>query len=171
MSFRFLTFVVVLPLLFIPLQAAVLGGDSINASHYFPDLSTVNFDMGTQTAPAVFDYFGIYTLTVNDSTILLDAHCGDGCTWSGATFNGPVISDLSNSPITDVTIDAASSYAGFDVSRLAFDGSHVYMNLQGLDANGFLQLDLTSVPEPGTLGLLGVSLFGLGFGARRRLFR
>jgi len=119
----------------------------------------------------VFDYFGIYTLTVNDSTILLDAHCGDGCSWAGNAFNGPVISDLSNSPITDVSIDASSTYAGFDASRLTFDGSHVYMNLQGLDANGILQLDLTSVPEPGTLGLLGVSLFGLGFGARRRLFR
>lgn len=172
MSNRFLSLMLALPLLFTPLHAGVLAGDSIDVTHYFPNLSAVDLNMGIQTAPASFDYRGVYDLTVNDTTILFDAHCD--CGWADAVFNGPVITDLSRSPITNVTIDGSSSYAGFDGSRLSFDGSHVYINVQGLDANGFLQFDLNgsgSVPEPGTLGLLGVALFGVAFGARRRSFR
>ena len=168
---KFLKLALVLPFLLAPLYGAVLAGDTINVTHYFPSLLSADSDMGTQTAPGTFFYAGILDVTVNDATILVTAHCGDGCTWTGTDFNGPLITDLSRSPITSVLIDASSTYVGFDTSRLAFDGSHVYINLQGLDANGFLQLDLASVPEPGTAGLLGLALIAFSVAVRRRFSR
>jgi hypothetical protein len=114
---KVLRLALVLPFLLAPLYGTVLAGDTISVSHYFPNLGSIDSAVGIQLAPGTFYYGGILDVTVNDATILVTAHCGDDCTWTGTDFNGPVITDLSGSPIANVLIDASSTYAGFDASR------------------------------------------------------
>lgn len=148
-----------------PAQAVSITGDTVNLTHYFPDSLSVNLNLGNQVVPtSSFNYFGIYDVTVNSTFLTLDVHCGTGCFWTDSVFNGPVLTDLSSAVFADVSIDGSSSYAGFDESRLTFDSSHVYINLEGLDANGFLRVNFgaNSVPEPSVLALFGIGLLGIG---------
>lgn len=71
--------------------------------------------------------------------------------------------DLTSASFTDVNIDPSSNYVGFDATRLTFDSNHIYLNLQGLDANGFLRVnfDGNNVPEPDSLLLFGAALAAL----------
>lgn len=143
-------------------------GDSVNVTHYFPNLGNVNYNLGTQVVPTgSFSYFGLYTINVFDSYLTYDS--SSVSTWSNGTFNGPVITDLTNSPFTSVSLDPSSSYAGFNASRLTFDANHIYFNLNTLPVKGHLKVDFTTasdVPEPSSIALLGLGL--LGFAASRR---
>lgn len=151
-------------------QAADITGDTVNVTHFFPDSSSVNLDMGNQVVPTgSFNYYGIYDVVVSGTFMTVDVHCGTGCSWSDASFNGMVLTNLTSSSFSGVSIDGSTNYAGFDLSRLSFDANHVYVNLQGLDANGYLQVDFTTpVPEPETYAMLLAGLGLLGFAARRR---
>lgn len=68
-------------------QATIITGDTVNVTHYFPDSSS-GADMGNQVVPtANFNYYGIYDVMVSDAYLTLNAYCGQGCTWSTASFN------------------------------------------------------------------------------------
>lgn len=150
--------------------SASIIGDSVNVSHYHPNSSSVDLDMGTQVVPTgVFDYYGLYGVTVNGDNLTYSSGA-NGYVWFTAAFNGPVITDM-DSTFTSAVIDASSSYAGFDASRLSFDDHHIYLNLNGLQVNGFLQIDFetastSDVPEPASMALFGLGM--LGFAAARR---
>jgi len=148
-------------------QATIVTGDTVNVTHYYPDLSS-STDLGDQVVPTgIFDYYGLYEVTVSETYMRLISGtvCDSPCSVDTGDFNGPVLWNLTNALFTGVSIDASSTLAGFDAARLSFDTDHVYLNLQGLemDVDSFLQINFSgnSVPEPESLALVGLALAGL----------
>ena len=62
--------------------------------------------------------------------------------------------------------------AGFDVSRISWDGDNIWANFQGLGfgVGTIASIDVTPTPIPSAALLLGTGLIGL-VGLRRRGFR
>ena len=74
--------------------------------------------------------------------------------------------------ITNVLFD--TDIFGFDASRITFDGHSVSVNFASLsiETGQVIFLDLVTshdVPEPGTLALLGIGLFGMGQARRKKV--
>jgi hypothetical protein len=126
------------------------------------------FDFGNGDVDDVAQVHG--EICVNTATITLirlgPCEMGDGP--DAATINQNLGADraafaLTNSTLSDILNDMGTLY---DVLRLDFR--------MGELSDGFEQLFLTTiergvpVPEPGTLGMLGLGLAGLGIGLRRR---
>src|ERR1019366_9022771 len=99
---------------------------------------------------------------------------GSNVDFTPAIFNGyQVFVNSGGSPITGVTI-AFNDVVGFDASRISFDATDVWVNMQSLETTPGLdwQLDLqfgSTTPEPGTLIMLGTGILGLAGTLRRRI--
>jgi hypothetical protein len=77
-----------------------------------------------------------------------------------ASFGGATLIDLVN--------PAASPYTLYSFTRTA-TGASTPLSFSFRDDTGFLRLDAVSVavPEPATLGLIGIAVAAMGFGRRR----
>ena len=156
-------------------HAQGLLGDTVNLTYFFPDLSSPFEDDGNQAVSpqASFVSFGQIATTVNANSIDSGNSIVGGLSFTGASFNGVVITDLTHSNIIGVTIDAASNMGGFDLSRVSFTGNSVSLNFSGLITDTGTQaiVDIQTrggVPEPATWAMM-ISGFGLlGAAARRR---
>lgn len=159
---------------------ADLVGLSVNSTYYFPDLSSLYENDGTQTVPASFTAFGQVGEQVTGSQIIITNVAGGSLIFSPGAFNGPVFDFLlSRSLIQSVTIDGVSTDS--PIVSLLSDGAGgqlVEVNMQNLsfDATDNVTLDIntgaSSVPEPSTIALSSI-LFGV-FGTawvRKRLKR
>ena len=88
--------------------------------------------------------------------------------WNPTSFNGFQLTDLTDSPITNVSIDPSSNLAGLTDSDVTFGPNFVQVNWQGLYFTDGTQviLDLNGaspVPEPAVVAsLLGMGLLSLG---------
>jgi hypothetical protein len=158
-----------------PAAAVTLTGLTLQVGHAFPTNSSLDFgpfDFIVGTSAPV-NYSSIATMSVGASSFTVNTFCGTGCTWTATTFNGFVLLDTYNvaPAFTSVTINGATSVAGFDASRITFDANTVFLNLQGLDANGLVVVDLNGgsgvVPEPASWAML-IAGFGLVGAAMRR---
>jgi hypothetical protein len=161
-----------------PASAALdLTGLTLTTGHFFPALGSpddggpFNFTVGTS---APISYGSIADHAIGASSYIINVYCGAGCFWtSPVSFNGFVMSDAFGvaPTFTSATINPVTSYAGFDASRVTFDANNIYVDLQGLEANGKIVIDINGsgvIPEPGTWAML-IFGFGLvGFAARRR---
>lgn len=152
------------------LASASIVGDTVNISHHWPDLGS-GTDMGTQVVPtANFDYFGYYDVVVGGDYLTYTSNA-TGWFWDNSTFNGPVLTDL-NATFTSAAIDASSTLAGFDASRLTFDTNHIYVNLHGLELPGYLKINFetgsSDVPEPASIALMFAGLAGAAAVRRKK---
>jgi hypothetical protein len=156
----------------VPANAGVLTGDTVQLRYYFPDLNTAYADYGTLTAPGTFgNVLGLIDVNVGDSTIVVNFTDGGG--WVDlVAFNGFVLTDLTNAPITSVTINPATNMAGFTSSTFTFDASSISVDWQGLSftPGGVVQLDLNGngVPEPAAWTLTGAGILAALAVFRRR---
>jgi hypothetical protein len=119
----------------------------------------------------------VLDVNVESSSILIDIlTTGIGSFTYPDNFNGLIVSSLDwvDDPsgfISDVLF--STDILDFDPNRITFDGHSVSVNFASLSivTGQFITLDLVtshSVPEPGTLALLGLGLAGMGIARRRR---
>ena len=157
---------------------AGLVGLSVDAKFFDPDLKTFQQDYGTKLVnpTALFALSFTETTTITNNQIIYTSPTNFG-TYQTAAFNGYVFDFLnSGNLIAKVTIDSSSTLSGFSSSfaTLTTDGMGgqlVGVNLgQGLSFSpgASVVLDVTTVPEPSSIVLVGISAVGLFFGAQRR---
>jgi hypothetical protein len=156
---------------------ADLNGANVTVNYLYPDINTVYQDLGTGTVTGsgfTVNSFGQHNLTTYPTDITLTNVLGSNVDFTPATFNGyQVFVNSGGSPITGVTI-AFNDVVGFDASRISFDATDVWVNMQSLETTPGLdwQLDLqfgSTTPEPGTLIMLGTGILGLAGTLRRRI--
>jgi hypothetical protein len=156
---------------------ADLTGANVTVNYLFPTITSVFQVLGTGTVTTggfTVNSFGQHDLTTFPTDITLTNVLGQDVFFTTATFNGyQVAVNSGGSPITGVTI-AVNNVAGFDISRVSFDATDVWVNMQSLTTTPGLdwQLDLqfgTTTPEPGTLVMFGTGIIGLAGVLRRKI--
>jgi hypothetical protein len=151
---------------------ASLLGDSVKAEYRFPSADQLYSNMGTGTVDAdgvTFDGIGLFDLTVTGSKIVAD-YKGQS-TWTSASFNGFVLTDLTKL-FPSVSLNSATNLIGFDASRFHVANNSLFVNWSGLSFNQNSQVvfdvQSTGVPEPLTLSLLAIGLLGIAATRKRK---
>ena len=156
-----------------PMSAGLIS-EPVQIDYLYPTIGAIYQTLGTGTVTAgglTFNSFGQYDYTVFDTQIVLSNITTHDILFLEAAFNGYVLTLTGVAPVTisGVTVNSATNVSGFDSSRISFDSTHVWLNMQSLSTNPneAVVLDLsfadTSVPEPATAWLVGLSLVGAGF--------
>jgi PEP-CTERM motif len=171
--------------------SASLIGSSWNVGYFFPDTSTPyaastavppNFVVGPGPGiESIINVEGILDIQVDftDTTINLffNKLVPYASQWSSAPFNGLIFTlNAGSLPFSSLIATPQLYMPGFDNSRVTVTANGFQLNWQGLvyapgspinDDDG-LAVSLQAVPEPTTLGLIGLGLLGLGAMKRRR---
>ncbi len=168
----------------VPARADFMG-QSVELQYLYPSSSSVYENDGTEIVTpggVTFTSFEeIQTLVTGSELAVTNVGNGDTSfdSGDGVTFNGIELSEVGLSPdtITGVAIDPSNTVAGFDLTRVTFDGTDVFLNFQGLPLSTTDQMavDVTfadssssSAPEPATILLAGAGLAAAAFGRRLR---
>lgn len=133
-----------------------LTGDSMGVIYFFPDLGTIFSPGQVFTAPTNFNYNvnGTnlnYTLNITTNQIIvsdfqfLNTPPGTSLTFSDASFSGLVFTNYSANFAT-VSVDPATTLAGFNNARVTLQGNILELNFQGLtyiDGESTVVLDVS----------------------------
>jgi hypothetical protein len=151
-----------------------LDGQTITTTYFFPDTGTVFAGPDTTVVPGgILNFASFANITFSANNILIttdrDAQVNN------VAFDGFSFFD-SNGIFASVALDASSTYAGIDASRITFTANQILVNvanLPGLDGQT-ISLDINSgsvpTPEPSSLIFLGTGLLGLvGFSLKRTM--
>jgi PEP-CTERM motif len=156
---------------------ADLNGANVTVNYLYPEINDIYQVLGTGTVtPSGFtvNSFGQHDFTTFPSDLMLTNVAGEDINFTGADFNGyGLVVNSGGTAITGVTI-GFNNISGFDLTRVTFDATDVWVNLQGLTTTPGEDLDLdlqfSGVPEPGSIALLGSGLIA-AFGVVRRKLR
>lgn len=159
---------------------ADLDNADVTVNYLYPEIGDIYQVLGTGTVTSggfTVNSFGQHDFTVYPNEITLTNVAGGDINFTPADFNGyGLVVNIGGSPITGVTLEF-TNIAGFDISRVTFDATDVWINLEGLTTTPGLDLQLGlefgggTVPEPGSLLLLGSGVTALIGFSRRKLFR
>jgi hypothetical protein len=153
---------------------ADLNGANVTVNYLYPEINDIYQVLGSGVVtPGGFtvNSFGQHDFTTFPSDLVLTNVAGEDINFTGADFNGyGLVVDSGGTAITGVTI-GFNNISGFDLTRVTFDATDVWVNLQGLTTTPGqdLQLDLQFAPEPGSIALLGTGLVAAFGVARRKL--
>ena len=164
-------------------------GRELKASYFMPNLAT-EYGSATATpatftvgiAPAVETTVNVENATqiavdFTDNSLRFDfTTILDTPTWGSNPFNGMVFNRLTGSALslTSASIDPSSTFAGFTDSRVGWSDNQLTIDWNSLSyVNGTsLLINFTSapasVPEPGSLPLLGMALAALAYITRQK---
>jgi hypothetical protein len=164
---------------------ADLLGTEFTASYRFPDIATP-YPFGSPTPPtftvgagveSVVDVEGVTFISVDFAatslTLTLDTILTNP-TWNATAFNGLLFDATGAHGIVSASVDASTTMAGFDASRVVLNADEIGINWNGLSYVDGTVVTITfafaqvPVPEPASLAVLGIGLLGLA-AARRRL--
>jgi uncharacterized protein YjbI with pentapeptide repeats len=154
---------------------ADLDGANVTVNYLYPEIDQIYQELGTGVVtPGGFtvNSFGQHDFTTFPTDLVLTNVFGSDVNFTGADFNGyGLVVNSGGTAITGVTL-GFNNISGFDLSRVTFDATHVWVNLEGLTTTPGrdLELDLEFVPEPGSIMLLGSGLVAAFGVARRKLF-
>ena len=153
---------------------ADLDGANVTVNYLYPEIDQIYQVLGTgDVTPGGFtvNSFGQHDFTVFPNDLVLTNVFGSDVNFTSADFNGyGLVVNSGGTAITGVSI-AFNNISGFDLSRVTFDGTDVWINLQGLTTSPgeALDLSLQFVPEPGSIALMGTGLIAAFGVVRRRL--
>lgn len=159
-------------------------GTQMDVGYYTPDTNSPyapavftpsNFIVGAGQE-TVGDVEGVTNLLVDFTDNMLSITFGTilgNPTWNAASFNGVIFTAASSLGINSVLVDASTTMAGFDNLRVSYTDDQILLNWQGLSYidGTTVKINFTSastVPEPGTLALLGLGIIGLAWGRRKQ---
>ncbi|RCU52901.1 MULTISPECIES: PEP-CTERM sorting domain-containing protein [Corallincola] len=147
---------------------AGLMGATVGADFYYPNDTSLYCSNGTKTVDATVEYptscsgFSVVSIDVSDTQVIV-GHSGNS--FASGSFNGFVLSVLSDLSITSLMYDAAASTLG--VTSYGFDASSAYFNFAG-QLNGTAIFDINSstnaaVPAPASIALIALVIAAMGW--------
>ncbi len=165
---------------------ADLFGTNVTITWLYPDQNTVSSSQTVLVGPGwevscPGGYGGVgicpgfvdpASMDIGGTSIsLFTTGCGLGCGFNTTPFNGFEFSGLSADLGTITGVNLFTNYPGLDSSAVTFTSDAVFINMSGISLanDAYFILELNSVPEPGSLLLLGSGLMGLAGTVRRKL--
>jgi len=154
---------------------ADLDGANVTVNYLYPEIDQIYQELGTGVVTSggfTVNSFGQHDFTTYPNDLVLTNVFGGDVTFTDADFNGyGLVVNSGGTAISGITL-GFNNINGFDLSRVTFDATHVWINLAGLvtTPGKALELDLQFVPEPGSILLLGSGLMAAFGVARRKLF-
>ncbi|WP_295624092.1 PEP-CTERM sorting domain-containing protein [uncultured Nitrosomonas sp.] len=175
------TIIAIGSLLATPVNALTLDDSTVSAAVYCCSAPTETYRVSNFVSATVADGIefpensftsiisgiSVIPLNIDIGTTTIDLHYTGSAIAASGTFNGYVFSFSGAPTITNVTINAAST---FNPTGLSFTTDSVLVDNAGLHftSSSHLLLDVSLVPEPSTYAMLIVGVLTILLAYRRR---